>query len=161
MGGLLNLSFLLVDFTSKGVVSAFFNGWCKGKRGDNMKEFLELLKDNQLTFESLDEFYVKKNFIKEKYQSLDTDVKYLYKMYFFTQLCTIKNKYKEALWAFLNNNATYENANLIYIDFCNYRDNLFKKKPKEWYNISWIWQKSDIIVQFIWKNRKKGVALWS
>lgn len=26
MGGLLNLSFLLVDFTSKGVVSAFFNG---------------------------------------------------------------------------------------------------------------------------------------
>lgn len=96
-----------------------------------MKEFLELLKDNQLTFESLDEFYVKKNFIKEKYQSLDTDVKYLYKMYFFTQLCTIKTKYKEALWAFLNNNATYENANLIYIDFCNYRDNLFKKKPKE------------------------------
>jgi hypothetical protein len=38
---------------------------------------------------------------------------------------------------------------------------LFKKRPKKWYNISWIWQKSDIIVQFIWKNRKKGVALWS
>ena len=33
MGRLLNLSFLLVDFTSKGVFSAFFNGWCKGKKG--------------------------------------------------------------------------------------------------------------------------------
>lgn len=136
MGVLLNLSFLLVDFTSKGVFSAFFNGWSIGKRGENMKEFLELLKDNQLTFESLDEFYVKKNFIKEKYQSLDIDVKYLYKMYFFTQLCTIKNKYKATLWAFLNDNATYEDANLIYIEFCNYRDNLFKKKAKKWHNIS-------------------------
>lgn len=96
-----------------------------------MKEFLELLKNNQLTFESLDEFYVKKNFIKEKYQSLDTDVKYLYKMYFFTQLCTIKNNYKATLWAFLNDNATYEDANLTYIEFCNYRDNLFKKKAKK------------------------------
>ena len=93
-----------------------------------MQEFLEILKKEKFTFENPDEFFIKKNFIKEKYKKLDIEVKILYKMYFFTQLCMLKNKYKTVFWDFLNDRATFEMVNKTYFDFCNYRDSLFRKK---------------------------------
>ena len=67
-----------------------------------MTEFLEKIKD--IRFTEVDEFYKRKDEIKEKYQELDNETKEIYKWYFYFQLCLLKNPLKEMLWTFLNMN---------------------------------------------------------
>ena len=65
-----------------------------------MTEFLDRIKD--IRFTEVDEFYKRKDEIKEKYQELDNETKEIYKWYFYFQLCLLKNPLKEMLWTFLN-----------------------------------------------------------
>ena len=67
-----------------------------------MTEFLERIKD--IRFTEVDEFYKRKDEIKEKYQELDNETKEIYKWYFYFQLCLLKNPVKEMLWTFLDMN---------------------------------------------------------
>lgn len=91
-----------------------------------MGVFMEYIKD--LRFIDVDDLFVKKQHIKDKYENLNLDCKEMYKWYFYYQLCIIKNPLKKVLWAYINGEDVLDKLNEEYIKFCNKRDNLFKKK---------------------------------
>lgn len=83
---------------------------------------------DDMRFLDLHDFFITKVSIKQKYDKLDFNQKEIYKWYFFYQLCLVKfrNKEKKAIkdvfWDYLNDNASSELVNSIYLDFCNYKD---------------------------------------
>lgn len=83
-----------------------------------MKEILKSIDD--IRFESYDEIYLFKNYIKRKYINKTNDVKIVYKWYFYYQLCLIKPYYKDSIWLWLNDK--------LEIDEVDKRYNEFKKK---------------------------------
>ena len=80
-----------------------------------------------IRFENVDELFVKKASIRDKYMNLDHKIKELYKWYFFYQLCLVKNPLKELLWDYLNEKDVSDKLNIAYIDFCNKRDALLRR----------------------------------
>lgn len=80
-----------------------------------------------IRFENVDELFVKKASIREKYRNLDYNIKEIYKWYFFYQLCLVKNPLKELLWDYLNGKDVSEKVNFAYIDFCNKRDSFLRR----------------------------------
>lgn len=92
-----------------------------------MTEFLEQIKD--IRFTEVDEFYKRKDEIKEKYQELDDETKEIYKWYFYFQLCLLKNPLKEMFWTFLNMNCDiYFLADMSneYRLFCRKRNKMYE-----------------------------------
>lgn len=92
-----------------------------------MKEFFREIEDIQFT--EVDEFYKKKEYIRDRYQELDNNIKQVYKWYFYFQFCLLKNPLKELLWNYVNGeNELYFLSELQneYNSFCNRR-----KKQKE------------------------------
>lgn len=89
---------------------------------------MDCLKEiESIRFENVDDLFVKKASIKEKYLELEPKIKELYKWYFFYQLCMVKNPLKELLWDYLNDKEVSDKLNIAYIDFCNKRDSLLKR----------------------------------
>ena len=80
-----------------------------------------------IRFENVDELFVKKASIRDKYMNLDHKIKELYKWYFFYQLCLVKNPLKELLWDYLNGKDVSNKLNMAYIEFCNKRDALLRR----------------------------------
>lgn len=93
-----------------------------------MTEFLERIKD--IRFTEVDEFYKRKDEIKEKYQELDNETKEIYKWYFYFQLCLLKNPLKEMLWTFLN-----MNCDIYFIAEMSNEYRLFCQKRNKMYEI--------------------------
>lgn len=93
-----------------------------------MTEFLEQIKD--IRFTEVDEFYKRKDEIKEKYQELDNETKEIYKWYFYFQLCLLKNPLKEMLWTFLN-----MNCDIYFIAEMSNEYRLFCRKRNKMYEI--------------------------
>lgn len=92
-----------------------------------MREFLEQIKD--IRFTEVDEFYKRKDEIKEKYQELDNETKEIYKWYFYFQFCLLKNPLKEMFWTFLNMNCDIyflENMSNEYRLFCRKRNKMYE-----------------------------------
>ena len=92
-----------------------------------MTEFLEQIKD--IRFTEVDEFYKRKDEIKEKYQELDDETKEIYKWYFYFQFCLLKNPLKEMFWTFLNMNCDiYFMADMSneYRLFCRKRNKMYE-----------------------------------
>lgn len=94
-----------------------------------MKEFMTLIED--IRFENIDELFVKKAYIREKFSKLNLDMKELYKWYFFYQLCILKNPLKSVMWDYLNGFDVGSRLNDAYILFCEKRDKLRAKYLKE------------------------------
>lgn len=93
-----------------------------------MTEILEKIKD--IRFTEVDEFYKRKDEIKEKYQELDNETKEIYKWYFYFQLCLLKNPLKEMLWTFLN-----MNCDIYFIAEMSNEYRLFCRKRNKMYEI--------------------------
>ena len=93
-----------------------------------MTEFLEKIKD--IRFTEVDEFYKRKDEIKEKYQELDNETKEIYKWYFYFKLCLLKNPLKEMLWTFLN-----MNCDIYFIAEMSNEYRLFCRKRNKMYEI--------------------------
>lgn len=93
-----------------------------------MTEFLERIKD--IRFTEVDEFYKRKDEIKEKYQELDNETKEIYKWYFYFQMCLLKNPLKEMLWTFLN-----MNCDIYFIAEMSNEYRLFCRKRNKMYEI--------------------------
>ena len=93
-----------------------------------MTELLEKIKD--IRFTEVDEFYKRKDEIKEKYQELDNETKEIYKWYFYFQLCLLKNPLKEMLWTFLN-----MNCDIYFIAEMSNEYRLFCRKRNKMYEI--------------------------
>ena len=93
-----------------------------------MTEFLEKIKD--IRFTEVDEFYKRKDEIKEKYQELDNETKEIYKWYFYFQLCLLKNPLKEMWWTFLN-----MNCDIYFIAEMSNEYRLFCRKRNKMYEI--------------------------
>lgn len=87
-----------------------------------------------MRFLDLDDFFIKKVSIKQKYEELDYNQKEIYKWYFFYQLCLVKYRniekkpIKDVFWDYLNGNANTFEANKLYLDFCIARDSSLQKK---------------------------------
>jgi len=64
-----------------------------------MKEFLERIEKARFT--TTREVYERRKEIREVVKTFDIDTIELYKCYFFTQLCVLKNPLKEKLWEFI------------------------------------------------------------
>lgn len=86
-----------------------------------MDKFLELISDIQFT--TVDEFYEKREYIKQKYNKLDVGSKEIYKWYFYFQFCLLKNPLKEMLWTYLNHEEYIfeEQMKIQYNIFCSKR----------------------------------------
>ena len=93
-----------------------------------MTEFLEQIKD--IRFTEVDEFYKRKDEIKEKYQELDNETKEIYKRYSYFQLCLLKNPLKDMLWTFLN-----MNCDIYFIAEMSNEYRLFCRKRNKMYEI--------------------------
>lgn len=92
-----------------------------------MTEFLEQIKD--IRFTEVDEFYKRKEEIREKYQELDDGIKEIYKWYFYFQFCLLKNPLKEMFWTYLNINCDiYFMADMSheYRLFCKKRNKIYE-----------------------------------
>jgi hypothetical protein len=87
-----------------------------------MQEFLVLIDD--IRFENIDDLFIKKAYVREKYLKMSHNLRELYKWYFFYQLCLLKNPLKSAMWDYLNNMDIGNKLNEEYINFCNKRDKL-------------------------------------
>lgn len=94
-----------------------------------MKEFMLAIED--IRFDNIDELFVRKAYIKDKYLSMKQDMKELYKWYYFYQLCLLKNPLKSAMWDYLNGFDVGTKLNDEYILFCEKRDKLRAKYLKE------------------------------
>ncbi len=88
-----------------------------------MNEFLVII--NDMRFDNADDFFVKKAYLKKKYEKLDIDFKELYKWYFFYQLCIVKNPLKEKMWDYLNDKCTSAILTQEYVEFCEKRERLY------------------------------------
>lgn len=94
-----------------------------------MNEFLEYINDMQFT--DIDELFVKKAYVREKYQNLDYNYRMVYKWYYYFQLTLLKNPLKSVMWDYLNGyNVTLE-LNHEYLNFCEKRDKLRAKYVKD------------------------------
>lgn len=87
-----------------------------------MEQFLEEISD--IRFVDVDELFVKKTFIRKKYNEKDFSTKEVYKWYFYFQLCLIKNPLKQLLWSYINGENNITDLNIAYINFCNRRDGI-------------------------------------
>ena len=90
-------------------------------------------KIDKMRFVSIDELFIKKKSVKEHFSRLTLDEREIYKWYFFYQLCMLKwrsqdRKYiKDAFWDYLHDNEKDSEINRLYLEFCIYRDNQYKK----------------------------------
>lgn len=87
-----------------------------------MNEFLD--KINDIRFLGVDEFYVKKAYIKRKFEKMEHDDRELYKWYFFYQLCLLKNPLKSLCWDYLEGKCNIDDLTKEYINFCDRRDRI-------------------------------------
>lgn len=78
----------------------------------------------EIRFATVDDFFQKKEFIKDKFQSYDIYTKEMYKWYFFYQLCLIKYPLKSAFWDYLNGNDNLPEVSLQYRLFCERRNKI-------------------------------------
>lgn len=86
-----------------------------------INEFINKIEGMQFFY--VDDFYLKKEQIKDKYESLSYEEKSVYKWYFFYQLCFVKGKMKSLLWDYVNGKK--ENAEI------DKEYNLYCKRRKE------------------------------
>lgn len=98
---------------------------------EGLETFMYSLDDMQ--FISLDDFFIKKKKIKEKFDKMSYFEREIYKWYFFYQLCLVKwkskdGKYiKESFWSYLCDRENDNEINRLYLEFCIFRDNQYKK----------------------------------
>lgn len=86
------------------------------------------LKIDKMRFVGIDDLFVKKQSIRERYENLTFFEKEVYKWYFFHELCLLKWKnqekqsLKETFWEYLNGKTSSKEVNKLYVEFCEYRD---------------------------------------
>lgn len=90
-----------------------------------MKELLKII--DELRFDTIDELFIKKTFVRDKYLELDTNIQELYKWYYYYQLCILRNPLKDLMWDYINGFCVLDKLNEEYIEFCNKRDKLRHK----------------------------------
>ena len=87
-----------------------------------LKEFRNKIED--MTFYYVDDFYVNKEKIRDKYETLPNDEKQIYKWYFFYQLCFVKAKIKSIFWDYVNGKANDVEVEKEYEAYCKRREDL-------------------------------------
>lgn len=87
-----------------------------------MREFLIAIDD--IRFDNIDDLFIRKAYIRDKYLKMDHNMRELYKWYYFYQLCLLKNPLKSAMWDYLNDMDIGNKLNEEYINFCNKRDKM-------------------------------------
>lgn len=87
-----------------------------------MKEIMYLIED--IRFDSIDELFIKKNYVRERYSELEMDIKEVYKWYYYYQLCVLRNPLKDLMWDYINGFSVVDKLNEQYIEFCNKREKL-------------------------------------
>lgn len=90
-----------------------------------MRRTLELI--DELRFNTIDELFIKKTYVRDKYLELENDIQELYKWYFYYQLCILRNPLKDLMWDYINGFNVLEKLNEEYIEFCNKREKLRHK----------------------------------
>lgn len=65
-----------------------------------IREFISKIEGMQFFY--VDDFYLKKEQIRNRYETLTNEEKSIYKWYFFYQLCFVKGKMKSLLWDYVN-----------------------------------------------------------
>lgn len=76
---------------------------------------------NEMQFIDINELFVKKKYVKERYSLMDIDSREIYKWYFFYQLCHLKNPLKCQMWEYINGFDNLDELNRSYIEYCDKR----------------------------------------
>lgn len=87
-----------------------------------------MIEINDLRFLTPDELYENKEKIRKGYSKLRQDYKEIYKWYFFTQLCLLRNPLKYLFWDYVNGRNNLIKLNKEYTKFCKKREQRFKKQ---------------------------------
>ncbi len=85
-------------------------------------EFMEYIKE--MRFMNIDELFVKKNIVRDKFNDLNDNYREMYKWYFFYELCLLKNPLKSLMWDYVCGRDVLNELNIEYINFCNKRDKI-------------------------------------
>lgn len=87
-----------------------------------------------MRFVDADDFFRKKDSIREKYRELTKDFKEMYKWYFYHQLCLLRQKQfrlKDLMWLYLNDENVDLDLSLEYRIFCEKRNMMYS----DFYNV--------------------------
>lgn len=87
-----------------------------------IKEFIGKIDGMQFFY--VDDFYDKKENIRDKYQTLNDEEKNIYKWYFFYQLCFVKSKIKSIFWDYVNGKGTDDDISKEYDLYCKRREEI-------------------------------------
>lgn len=97
-----------------------------------MNEFL--MKIEKIRITEVEEFYNRKDEIKEIYQNFDYATKEIYKWYYYFQFCLLKNPLKELLWQYISLEEldAFEKVKLSneYFDFCRKKKKLIERQSQ-------------------------------
>lgn len=85
-------------------------------------EFMEYIKE--MRFMNIDELFIKKNMVRDKFGDLNDNYREMYKWYFFYELCLLKNPLKSLMWDYVCGRDVLNELNIEYINFCNKRDKI-------------------------------------
>jgi hypothetical protein len=86
-----------------------------------------MLEIKEIRFDGVDEFMEKKEFIKEKFKSLNSEVKEIYRWYFYHQLCLLTQKQyllKYLMWLYTTGEDVLSDLMLQYRLFCEKRNKI-------------------------------------
>lgn len=99
-----------------------------------MDLFMKSISD--IRFETVEELFSKKKYIRENYQKLDKNCQEMYKWYFFAQLCVVRRlQLKRAFWYYINSDGEEYSTNKYVFDeyhkFIQEKRRVHKNNPEE------------------------------
>lgn len=99
-----------------------------------MDLFMKNISD--IRFETVEELFNKKKYIRENYQKLDRNCQEIYKWYFFAQLCVVRRlQLKRAFWYYINSDGEDFGTNKYVFDeyhkFIQEKRRICKKNAEE------------------------------
>ena len=91
-------------------------------------DFMQKIGD--MRFFYIDELYEKKELVKEKYEMLKADEKYIYKWFYFFQTCHLNNRLKENMWDYITGVTTAEKIEKEYELYCQKKEEASRKSKE-------------------------------
>lgn len=85
-----------------------------------IQEFMA--KIGNMKFFGIDELYNKKEFVRDQFDLLRDDEKYVYKWFYFFQTCHLNSRFKENMWGYITGIVNDERIEKEYQYYCNKKE---------------------------------------
>ena len=90
-----------------------------------IREFMQKIGD--MKFFGIEELFLKKEYVRDKFRELKDDEKYVYKWFYFFQTCHLNGRIKENMWSYITGVIPQEKIEKEYELYCQKREELGKR----------------------------------